>query len=384
MNPRRCHVAVVGAGAIGLAVALQLKRASVPEVLVIDQHSSPGMGSTSRANGGVRAQFTTAVNIAFSQYTIAGLRELDRATGGLPGLRPVGYLFMTGTPARAEQLRRGFELQRQCGVNVEWLNRDGVLAIAPFVRAEGLMGGTFCPSDGIIDPGGVVQALCTEGRRLGVEYLFNRTVTAIDLADETVGIGTPGGDVRADIVVNAAGPFAGELAAMAGVGLPVLPYRRNLACTEPAAGFPDAIPMCIDTDTGLLIRREAGGFLVAYSDPSDVPSWDTAFDPSFLEAIALRASNRFPFLESIPINERKCWAGLYPETPDHHAIIDGAPDGRFIHCAGFGGHGIMHSLAAGQAVTELITKQHGVTFDLEPLRLSRFAEGELRMESAVL
>jgi glycine/D-amino acid oxidase-like deaminating enzyme len=138
-------------------------------------------------------------------------------------------------------------------------------------------------------------------------------------------------------------------------------------------------------DTGVLIRREAGGFMLAYADPSDEPTFDTSFDPAFLDSVADRTGNRFPFLDSIPIDQRKCWAGLYPETSDHHAIVDGSPeDGRFVHCVGFGGHGIMHSLAAAQAVAELVRDGRCTTFDIRPLRLSRFAEGDLIVETAVL
>jgi sarcosine oxidase, subunit beta len=172
---------------------------------------------------------------------------------------------------------------------------------------------------------------------------------------------------------------------MADIDLPVVSRKRNLACTEAVAGIPDAIPMCVDNDTGVLIRREGAGFLIGFSDPADPPNMDTTFDPGFLDAVAARIGNRFPFLEDVPINSRKCWAGLYPETPDHHAIIDATPDAPwFIQCVGFGGHGIMHSLAAGQAVAELIGAGRCATFDLEPLRLSRFAEPGSVVETAVL
>jgi sarcosine oxidase subunit beta len=200
---------------------------------------------------------------------------------------------------------------------------------------------------------------------------------------------TTSGDIEAEFAVNAAGPFARGVAAMAGIDLPVVSRRRNLACTEPVGGIADAIPMCVDNDTGVLIRREGAGFLIGFSDPADPPStdtgFDTGFDPAFLDAIAARVGNRFPFLEDVPISPRKCWAGLYPETPDHHAIVDAPADARwFIQCVGFGGHGIMHSFAAGQAVTELITKGASATFDLQPLRLARFAEAGIVVETAVL
>lgn len=381
---RRARVVVVGAGAIGLAVALQLRRAGVDGVTVVDRNASPGMGSTSRANGGVRAQFTTPVNIAFSRYTIAKLRELDEVTRGQVGFRAVGYLFLTGTDAGEIALRRHWELQRSLGVDVRWLSTGEVIDIAPFVKVDGLSAATFCPDDGIIDPHGVVSALWAECRRLDATMVLDTEVLGV-AAGAPARVHTGTGDIDTEFVVNAAGPFACDLAASAHIDLPVVTRRRNLACTEPVGGIPAAIPMCVDNDTGVLIRREGAGMLIGFSDPADPPSMETAFDPTFLDAIAARVGNRFPFLEDVPISPRKCWAGLYPETPDHHAIIDAAADAPwFIQCVGFGGHGIMHSLAAGQAVTELITAGRCTTFDLHPLRLSRFAEPGAVVETAVL
>jgi sarcosine oxidase subunit beta len=381
---RRALVVVVGAGAIGLAVALQLRRAGVDGVVVVDRNASPGMGSTSRANGGVRAQFTTPINIAFSQFTIEKLRELHEISGGVVGLRAVGYLFLTGTDSGAIALRRSWELQRSLGVDVQWLSAAEVIDKTPFVNVDGLSGATFCPSDGVIDPHGVVSALWAECRRLETAFLFDTEV--VDVVDGVPArVRTTSGDIESEFVVNAAGPYARGIAAMAGIDLPVISRRRNLACTEPVGGIADAIPMCVDNDTGVLIRREGSGFLIGFSDPTDPPSTDTGFDPTFLDAIAARVGNRFPFLEDVPISPRKCWAGLYPETPDHHAIIDAPADAPwFIQCVGFGGHGIMHSFAAGQAVTELITNGASTTFDLHPLRLSRFSERGAVVETAVL
>jgi sarcosine oxidase subunit beta len=381
---RRARVVVVGAGAIGLAVALQLRRAGVDGVVVVDRNASPGMGSTSRANGGVRAQFTTPINIAFSQFTIEKLRALHEISGGVVGFRAVGYLFLTGTDAGAIALQRSWELQRSLGVGVRWLSAADVIEKTPFVNVDGLSGATFCAEDGLIDPHGVVSALWAECRRLETAFLFDTEVLDL-MGGAPARVRTTSGDIEAEFIINAAGPFARGVAAMAGIDLPVMSRRRNLACTETVGGIADAIPMCVDNDTGVLIRREGAGFLIGFSDPTDPPSTDTGFDPAFLDAIAARVGNRFPFLEDVPISPRKCWAGLYPETPDHHAIIDAPADAPwFIQCVGFGGHGIMHSFAAGQAVTELITNGASTTFDLHALRLSRFSERGAVVETAVL
>jgi sarcosine oxidase subunit beta len=382
---RNATVVVIGAGAIGLAVALQLTRAGVPDVLVVDRNPSPGMGSTSRANGGVRAQFTTAINIAFSQFTIGKLRELHDQTSGVVGFRPIGYLFLTGTDEGAAALRRARDLQRSLGVAVDWLSPADVTELAPYVKVDGLHAATFCAGDGLIDPHGVASALWSEAKRLGAVLLPHTEVLEVTSSATGALVHTSSGDILTEYAVNAAGAYAAPLAGLAGIELPITTRRRNLVCTEAFVGMPEVSPMCVDSDTGILTRREGAGFLIGYSDPHDPPSLDTSFDPAFLDAIATRIGNRFPFLEDVPINDRKCWAGLYPETPDHHAIIDmPAQAPRFVQCVGFGGHGIMHSLAAGQAVTELITQGRCTTFDLHPLRLQRFDEPGGVAETAVL
>ena len=383
---RATEVAIVGGGVIGLSCARELTRAGAG-VTVLEAGVAVGRGSSSRANGGVRAQFTTAINIAFSRFSIEALEELERSVGGL-GFHQTGYLLIAGTNESERALHDACELQRGLGVDTDWLEPEQVVAQAPFVRPDGVRGGTFHARDGFLDPAGLVASLAGEARRLGAKVLTDARVESID----------PGfviqharGRVRADVVVNAAGADARTLAALAGGDVPVEPVRRNLAhVMDPATGRAGAAggltPMTVDMDTGVLIRREpAGGWIVAYSDPNDPPGPDTAVDPRFLTDLAERLPNRFPFLLELPIDPSHCWAGLYPETPDHHAIVgeDPAVPGLF-HCVGFGGHGLMHAPAAGRAIAELITTGRCDTFDLRALRPSRFADGDLVVEASVL
>jgi sarcosine oxidase, subunit beta len=390
--PENVDVAVVGAGVIGLSVARELRRAGVERVAVLEREPAVGQGSSSRANGGVRAQFTTRVNVELSAFSIAELERLDRDTG-LLGFRQTGYLLMTGTEAGERSLRAAFELQRSLGVGVQWLAPQEVLGRVPFVRPDGLRAGTFHGRDGFLDPHGVVTALRQDAERLGARIATGAEVAAIRRAPGD-GFEVAAGErtLRARWVVNAAGPDAGRVAALLGVDLPVTPVRRNLAFVADRAGpgrpgHPRGlIPMCVDLDTGVLVRREvSGGFVVAWSDPDDPPSWETTLDPRFLEGLGRRVGHRFPLLEDAPVDPRQCWAGLYPETPDHHAIIGDTPEAPgFVQCAGFGGHGVMHAPAAGRAVAELVAHGRFASFDLHPLRPSRFAEGDLVVETAVL
>jgi sarcosine oxidase subunit beta len=384
--PETVDVAVVGGGVIGLSVARELRLAGADRVVVLERGASVGQGSSSRANGGVRAQFTTRANIEFSAFSIAELERLDAATG-LLGFHQTGYLLLCGTEAGERGLRAGFELQRSLGVDVAWLTPAEALARAPFVRPDGLRAATFHGRDGFLDPHGVVAALRAEVDRLAAEVRTGTEVTAIEPAPGgALDLRTGDRALRAAVVVNAAGPSAGRVAALCGVDLPVAPVRRNLAYVREPDGAGPLIPMCVDLDTGVLVRREAsGGFVVAWSNPDDPSSWDTAVDPRFLEQLAARVGNRFPLLEDLPLDPRQCWAGLYPETPDHHAVIGPDPElPALVHCAGFGGHGVMHSPAAGRAVAELVSTGSCATFDLHPLRPSRFAEGDLVVETAVL
>ncbi|MQA84673.1 MAG: FAD-dependent oxidoreductase [Streptosporangiales bacterium] len=390
---RGADVVVIGAGVIGLAAAGELRRAGVDSVVVLEGRGGVGQGSSSRANGGVRAQFSTRPNIEFSRYSLTEFERMHAESGGELGFHQVGYLLFTGTADGLCGLRAAHDLQRAMGVDTEWLSTDEVLDRAPFLRPDGLLAGTFHARDGIVDPHGVVAFLAAQARGYGATVVTDAAVRSIRSEGRSEGrsgfrISSDAGDFGCEWVVNAAGPDAASVAAMLSLDLPIQPVRRNLAYVEgPPAHGPDGglIPMCVDLDTGVLVRREkSGGYVLAYSNPDDPPGRETTVDPDFLPQLAGRIGRRFPFLENVPINPRHCWAGLYPETPDHHAVLGAPPPlPRFVQCAGFGGHGLMHAPAAGRAVAEIVTSGECSTFDLRPLRPTRFAENDLVMESAV-
>lgn len=380
----RHEVAIIGCGVIGASIAWHLARAGFRDVVVLEKEMGPGLGSSSKANGGFRSQWTTAPNIRFSEFSVRELKTISARNPAM-AFRQVGYLFLTGTQLGEAELRRGCEFQKDLGVDVEWVDPTLVKEIAPYVSTDGLRGGTFGSRDGTVDPYQVVTAFASEARELGVEIRTGVEVTSITQQSGQFRIQSTIGPTQCEWLINASGPYARWTGAMLGFDVPVDPVRRNLALTQPVAESQSPGPMCIDFETKLVVRTEGPAFLIAYSDPNDKPSFDTTFDSGFLEQVAERAANRFPFLETMAIDERKCWAGLYPETPDHHAIIGPSLDcPRFIQCVGFGGHGIMHSPAAGQAVCELISVGRCESFDLRPFRLSRFQEGDLMIEAAGL
>jgi sarcosine oxidase, subunit beta len=345
-------VVIVGAGVTGCSVAWHLASLGIRNVLLLEMLPSAGQGSTSKANGGVRAQWSTAINIRLSLYSIAAYERFGEETGGDCGLRHAGYLFVTARESGERMLRRNFALQQSLGVPNQLLSREEIAVIAPYVNTEDLLAGSFSARDGFLDPHGTTQGYLHAARRLGVSLETDTEVLEIVRDSRGVsGVRTDRGDVSSRCVVNAAGPFAGVLAHRGAPAIPVRPVRRMLACSGRVAGAPPVIPMTVDLDTGLLIRREGAGLIFAYSDPEDPPGFDTTFDPLFIEIVAEKAAHRFPFTAEAEISPQRCWAGLYPETPDHHAILGPSPElpGFFI-AAGFGGHGLMHAPATGRAL----------------------------------
>jgi sarcosine oxidase subunit beta len=196
---------------------------------------------------------------------------------------------------------------------------------------------------------------------------------------------TSRGQVTTRVVVNAAGAWASQVAGMAKVDVPVEPLRRMLVPSEPFDQYPHTAPMTIDMSNGFHFRPESLGFLLAWNDPDERPSYNTEFDPAFIEKVLVHAANRVPMFEKLPINPKRAWAGLYEMTPDHHPILGPVLGiaGLFL-ANGFSGHGVMHAPATGKILSDLILKGSTELIDAELLNLRRFAEGKLIEETAVL
>jgi glycine/D-amino acid oxidase-like deaminating enzyme len=379
------QVVIIGAGVIGCSVAFHLARAGQRGICIVERESLPGSGSTSKANGGIRAQFTTETNLRMSLLSMQILDQLADEIGEPPVYRKAGYLFVTGNTERLQAMARAVEFQQARGVTVELLDADGVRARAPFV-AGAVVGGTFGARDGFIDPGGLANFFLREATRAGVEIRYRAEVTALERERSgDLGVATTAGRVTAPVVVNAAGPYAGRVAGMLGVELPVEPVRRHILISGPCPSLPALIPMTIDADTGVLIRREGDRVLIAYSNPDEPPGFNTAFDPDFPERIADTLEPRFPAVAAAGLDLRRSWAGLYEVTPDHHAVLGTVPEQPgFVLANGFSGHGVMHAPAAGRAVAELITAGRCASIDIAPLEIGRFARRELIHETMVL
>jgi len=380
-------VVIVGGGIVGSSVAYHLTAAGCSNVLVVERETQQGKGSTGKSMGGVRAQFSTPVNIQMSLYAIPFYASFDERLGHPAGYRPQGYLFCATSEKHMAYLRGNYERQVALGLkDARIVTGDEIRSLFPLLRGDDIVGGSFCSSDGFVDPYSAMIGFMTWASEHGAKLWKNTSVTAIHRdANGISEVETARGPVSTRVVVNCAGPWAADIAKMAGVDLPVQPLRRMLVPTEPFDQFPHTAPMIIDMSNGFHFRPESLGFLLAWNDPEETPGYKSEFEPSFIEKILTRAAERVPCFENLAVNPKRAWAGLYEMTPDHHPILGEAPQAPgFFLANGFSGHGVMHAPATGKILSDLILTGKTELIDASLLNLTRFAEGRMIHETAVL
>jgi sarcosine oxidase subunit beta len=382
------EVVIVGGGIVGSSIAWHLTTAGCASVLVIERESSQGKGSTGKSMGGVRAQFSTPVNIQMSLYSIPFYARFEATLGHPSGYCGQGYLFVATQDSHLSYLHANFERQKALGLKtVRMLEAKEICSMLPLLRSDDVVGGSFCSTDGFVDPYSAMTGFMTRAVEQGATLWKKTDVTAIATDGNGIcGVETTRGQVATRTVVNAAGAWAAQVAKLAEIDLPVEPLRRMLVPSEPFDGFPHSSPMVVDMSNGFHFRPEGRGFLLAWNDPEETSGYNTDFEPSFVEKILTFAANRVPVFENLPVNPKRGWAGLYEVTPDHHAILGPAPGvPGFVLANGFSGHGVMHAPATGKIVADLILKgKTEVVDDASVLGLGRFAKGELLHETAVL
>jgi len=380
---RTADAVIVGGGCMGASVAYHLARLGVTRVTLVEREAQLATGSTGRNAGGVRHQFSHEANVRLSIESIALLQRFEEDVGTAIDFHQNGYLFLLSTEASVAAFRRSVELQRRLGVTVEWLGPDAAATLAPGLSVDGVAAATYCAADGIADPNGVTMGFARAARSLGVEIACDTEVTGIRVEGARVtGVETPRGSIGTSLVVNAAGPWARRVGALAGLDIPIVPLRRHIFLAQPNTGgswddpgHVGAVPknrvMVIDFDTSFYFHREGGRLLFGMGDPDETPGFDTSVRWDFLPRVTEVAIRRLPALADAAVSH--AWAGLYEMTPDGMPVIGPCPDvSGFYTIAGFSGHGFQHSPAAGRVLADLVVgRDPGL--DLTPFAFGRFA-----------
>ena len=382
--PKTVDVVVVGGGVMGASVAYHLALKGCRDVLLLEREPFFGVQATGKCAGGIRYQFSTEINVRLSQLSLPMLDRFEEELEQPIDLRYCGYLFLLTREQDVAAFRQNVELQHRLGVDTEWLEPAQIAELAPLIDLDGVIAGTFNRRDGLADPNGVVQGYVSGARRLGARLLNDVEVTGVCVEDGRVkGVITDQGKVAADIVVNAAGPWAGEVGRMAGVDIPIVPVRRQIVVTGPLPGVPPDFPFVIDFSQSLYFHREGPGILTGMSNAGEPVSFDQSVDEDWELTHLEAAMKRLPLLERAGLASR--WAGLYENSPDAHPILGQIPGVEGFYCiGGFSGHGFQHGPACGLLLAEEIVDGAAHTLDISSLDLARFAEGREIVEYNVV
>ncbi len=365
---------------MGCSLAYHLARAG-RRVVVIDR-GKIGQGATAACAGGIRAQFSTEVNIRIGMEAKRVLANFVDETGQTADFRQVGYLFLLTTNEERQRFSENVRLQRRLGMeDVVELTPAEARTMMPGLRTDDLCGATFCPSDGLAGPNEVTQGYANAARRLGAVILEDTPLDGFLTAGGTVrGIRTGAGEIVSADTVICAGPWSAAVGAMLGRTLPIEPSRRQVFVTEPFGGIGRRSPMTIDFHTSFYFHPEGEGVLFGMSDLATPPGDNTAVDWSFLDRIIAVAQRRWPPL--LDARVKSAWAGLYENTPDYQPLIGPLQAGLWI-AAGFSGHGFMMAPVIGRWLSSWMTDVAPTT-DLRAFAPDRFAAGALQPERNVI
>ena len=379
-------VVVIGGGGVGSSVAYQLtvRPDFKGSVVVVERDPTYATASTALSAGGVRQQFSTPENIRLSLYGAHFIRDIGRlleVEGDRPNINFIegGYLFLassSGVPV----LEANHAVQKAEGADNALLDAPALTARFPWLNPHGLaLGSLGLSMEGWFDPYGLLQALKRKARAQGVRYL-NDTVVGLDRAGDRVeGVRlASGGRIEAKWIVNAAGPQAGRVAALAGLDLPVVPKKRFVYVFDCRDKLVPRLPLLIDP-TGVWVRPEGAGYIGGISPPEDQDPDSDDFEISYdlwEEIVWPTLAERIPAFEAVKL--QRAWAGHYDyNTLDQNGIIGPHPDvPNLIFANGFAGHGIQQAPATGRAIAELIVDGRFTTIDLARFGYERIRRGE--------
>jgi sarcosine oxidase, subunit beta len=375
--PESASVVIIGGGVIGCSAAFHLAEAGVDVVLL--ERAELGSGSTSRAAGGVRAQFSDALNIQIAQRSLKAFNDFATRPGWEIDFKRTGYLFVLSRAADVAEFEASVALQNEHGVPSRMLTAGEARALCPLLSGDDILAASFSPDDGHVTPEAVVQGYAYAARAFGAHLRLGCEVTAVDTdGDRITAVHTTHGAIATNVVICAAGAWSRACGEMVGVALPVTPLRRQILFTEAMAGLPPDLPFTIDFASSFYFHREGPGLLMGMSHSAEQPGFALETTDDWVPDLLEVASRRAPRIAEAGI--KGGWAGLYELTPDHNAIIgESEHASRFLYATGFSGHGFLQGPAVGEILRDLVLERRPFV-DIGPLSVNRFSDAMLRPE----
>jgi sarcosine oxidase subunit beta len=366
----KAEIIIIGGGILGTSIAYHLSKRGQKGIILLEKEYLCE-GSTGLSVGGFRQQFSTPANILLSKETLQQFKNFQEQFGVDIDLHQVGYLFLSIRQESWQELKKGVKIQHEYSVPVEILSPEEILHRWPYLKTDDLIGGTFCAEDGYADPYMVTMAFARAARKNGVLIQEKTRVLGIQIENSQVqGVVTSRGKVSTACVVNVAGPWGAEVSRLAGIELPVKPFRRQVFAIFCPDEVPVPVPMIINADKRHYFRGESKGILSGMSDLNELSSFNLQTDMEFMERVTEQLIYRAPVMSGSKMI--RGWAGLYAITPDENPIIGKIDRFDGFYCAvGFSGHGFQHGPSVGRILSDLILDGN-VSFDLSPFHFRRF------------
>lgn len=380
--PDRASVVIIGGGIMGVSAAYHLAAAGVRDVVLVERDSL-GSGSTCKAAGGVRTQFSDRANIELAARSLETFKTFEQQFGQPIDLHQNGYLFLLDNPTDVAAFEHNVALQNSLGIATRMVEVAEAQRLSPYIATDGLLAAAFGPDDGHCTPEAVVLGYAQAARRHGATIVTGCQVVGIEHADGQIrAVRTSQGEIRAEAVVCAAGAWSAEVGRWLDVDLPVTPMRRQILVTDQIADLPADLAFTIDFSSSFYFHPESHGLLIGMSDPEETPGFKLARSDEWLPRLTEVIARRAPRLADVGIASG--WAGLYEDTPDHNALIGEAPGlGRFLYATGFSGHGFLQGPAVGEVIRDLYLDQPTFT-DISGFDARRFESDSLRPEKNIV
>ncbi|MCL2821679.1 MAG: FAD-binding oxidoreductase [Firmicutes bacterium] len=380
---KSASIVIIGAGISGASIAYELAKRGQKDIVVIEKRYEAS-GATGRCGAGVRMQWGTEMNCRLTKYSIERFEKLQQELDYEYDIEfhQGGYLMCAGTEKEFEQFKKNVILQNSLGIPSRVIDQKQAKEIIPYINTDHMVGGTFCPKDGFLNPFHTTLAYMRAAEKLGVTVYKYTEVTGIDKkGDKIVGVQTDKGYIQTNIVVNAAGGYSSKIAAMCGVNLPLYSIRRQILVTEPVV--PIQSPMFMGFVHNIYCQQTPhGSFIMGHGSDLEPTDLNTSASWNFLVTQAKRCAKLLPPLKDLNIVRQ--WAGLYNMSLDRQPIYDKVPgvEGMYL-AAGYSGHGFMLGPATGVVMAEMILGQKP-TVDVSMLSYDRFEKGNLVLEPSVV
>lgn len=371
-QPEAADVAIIGGGVMGVSIAWHLAAQGVRRIVVIERDEF-GSGSSAKPLGGVRANFSDPANVVLGQRSLEAFGHFQEDFGIDIGLRRVGYLFLARTEAEAESLTSSTQMQNELGVPSRVVSAAEAAQLNPYLNPQCLTLAASSPEDGYARPANVVQGYVSAAQELGVTFLNHTEVLGMEhQGGEVTSIRTNRGTMRVGAAVIASGAWSQQIAAMAGLDMPIKPVRRLIGFTQPILPAPPTIPFTLDLGSTFYFHNSDDGLLFGISH-RQAPGFTREFSYDWVEEMQQAAGTVAPSLEHEEIVGG--WAGLYENTPDRNAYIGRSSQvGNVLYATGFSGHGFLQSPAVGELIANLYLDRP-MFMDPAPFAVERLTSG---------